>query len=84
MDSGEIISSLSVAGDIPYRGVFTVENQIVLICKEKTLIYDVDGGLKGECVYPSNILSYYVSNEFVALEIDVYFTTLHVSDEPSL
>lgn len=66
MDNGEIISSLNVAGDIPYRGVFTFENQIALICKEKTLIYDVNGKLKGECVYPSNVLNYYVSNEFIA------------------
>ena len=66
MKNGEMLSSVSISGDIPYRGLFTSDNEIILVCKEKTLIYDVNGRLKGECIYPSGVSDYYVSDEFIA------------------
>ena len=67
MNNGKILSSVSISGDIPYRAMFTLENEIVLICKDKTMIYDVNGKLKGECVYPSGVSDYFVSDKFIAL-----------------
>ena len=67
MNNGEILSTISFAGDIPYRGLFTSGNEIALICKEKALIYDVNGRLKGECIYPSGVSDYCISSEFIAL-----------------
>ena len=67
MSNGEIISSVSITGDMPYRCMYVTDNKLALICRERTLIYDIDGKQRGECIYPADVSDYCISDGYVAL-----------------
>ena len=67
MKTGEIISSTNITGDMPYGCKFASENKIILICREKALVLDINGKMRAECEYQSSISDYHISGESFAL-----------------
>ena len=53
---GEIKSTVSLAGVMPYSCEFLSDSKLAIVCQDKTLVYDVNGKSVSEYKYPSQLV----------------------------